>query len=146
MNKTEEPIVVEATYHASAEQVWNAITNKDEMKLWYFETIENFKPEVGFKTKVDVLFENKHFLHEWNVTKVIENKLVKYDWKYPEFTGNSNVCWELFPLGNSVKLKLSHHGTESFPKDNPDFSRESFTGGWKYFIEESLKDYLGKVK
>ena len=30
------------------EKVWNAITDKDEMKKWYFDLAE-FKPEPGFE-------------------------------------------------------------------------------------------------
>jgi uncharacterized protein YndB with AHSA1/START domain len=31
-----EPFVIERTLNASAERVWKAITDKDQMKEWYF--------------------------------------------------------------------------------------------------------------
>jgi uncharacterized protein YndB with AHSA1/START domain len=46
MNK--EPLVVERTFSAPVSKVWKAITNKDEMKHWYFD-LKDFKPEVGFE-------------------------------------------------------------------------------------------------
>ena len=45
---TNEPFVIERTYNATIEKVWNAITNKNEMKQWYFD-LAAFKPEVGFE-------------------------------------------------------------------------------------------------
>ncbi len=41
-----EPFVIERTYNAPISKVWKAITDKEEMKEWYFDLAE-FKPEVG---------------------------------------------------------------------------------------------------
>ena len=41
-----DPIIVERTYNAPIEKVWNAITDREEMKKWYFELAE-FKAEPG---------------------------------------------------------------------------------------------------
>jgi len=30
--------------------LWDAITEVDQMRLWCFESIPSFKPEVGFET------------------------------------------------------------------------------------------------
>jgi len=43
-----EPFVIERIYNTPIAKVWSAITNKDEMKNWYFD-LEEFKAEVGFK-------------------------------------------------------------------------------------------------
>ncbi|HEY1009998.1 MAG TPA: SRPBCC domain-containing protein, partial [Daejeonella sp.] len=43
-----KPLIVERTYHAPIERVWKAITNKDQMKEWYFDLSE-FRAEKGFK-------------------------------------------------------------------------------------------------
>ena len=32
-----EPFVIERTYNATAEKVWQAITDKNQMKQWYFD-------------------------------------------------------------------------------------------------------------
>ncbi len=39
-----EPFVIERILNAPVERVWRAITDKDEMKNWYFD-IPEFKPE-----------------------------------------------------------------------------------------------------
>jgi uncharacterized protein YndB with AHSA1/START domain len=43
-----DPIIVERTYNAPIAKVWSAITDRDEMKKWYFDLAE-FKPEPGFE-------------------------------------------------------------------------------------------------
>ncbi len=40
-----EPFVIEQTYNAPVSKVWKAITDKDDMKQWYFNLAE-FKPEL----------------------------------------------------------------------------------------------------
>lgn len=42
------PFVIEKIYTARVSKVWKAITDKEQMKQWYFD-IANFKPEVGFE-------------------------------------------------------------------------------------------------
>ncbi len=37
-------IIIEQDFNAAASKVWNAITDKDEMKIWYFD-LEAFKPD-----------------------------------------------------------------------------------------------------
>jgi len=54
--------------------VWKAITDKDQMKQWYFDTIDDFKPEVGFQTQFKVRNGNKDYLHIWKVTEVETGK------------------------------------------------------------------------
>ena len=48
-----KPVVVEQTYSAPAARVWKALTNKDEMKHWYF-ALKEFKPKVGFEFEFTV--------------------------------------------------------------------------------------------
>jgi len=45
---THEPLIIERSYNASVEKVWQAITDKEQMKQWYFD-VSDFKPEVGFE-------------------------------------------------------------------------------------------------
>ncbi|WP_285058460.1 hypothetical protein [Pedobacter ginsengisoli] len=41
-----------------------------------------------------------------------------------------------------TRLKLSHEELDSFPQENPNFRVESFTGGWNYFVNESLVSFV----
>ncbi|MCX6149622.1 MAG: SRPBCC domain-containing protein [Ignavibacteriales bacterium] len=138
------PIIVEQVYNAPIIEVWNALTNHNQMKQWYFDTIESFKAEVGFETKFNVRNGNIYYWHLWKVTEVEPEKRITYNWKYQDYPGDSFVSFELYPISKQTKLKLTHNGIESFPQDNPDFTRESCMNGWSFLIGNRLKEFLEK--
>ncbi|MBI9070874.1 MAG: SRPBCC domain-containing protein [Melioribacteraceae bacterium] len=140
--KNNDTIIVEETFNVSASEVWNAITNIDEMKHWYFENIPDFKPTPGFETEFSVKSESRNFLHKWKITKVITDKLIEYNWQYEEYPGKATVIFELFDEGTSTRLKLTNKVVENFPEEIPEFSAESCQAGWDYFIKGNLKKYL----
>jgi uncharacterized protein YndB with AHSA1/START domain len=136
------PFVIERTLKAPISKVWKAITNKDEMKHWYFDIAE-FKPEVGFEFRFSGGDEHKQYLHVCRITEVIPGKKIAYTWKYPEYEGNSKVTFELFEEGkNQTRIRLTHEGLETFPKNNTDFAKESFAEGWTHIIGKSLKEHV----
>lgn len=139
------PLVKEVTINAPVSRVWEAITNKDEMKNWYFD-LEIFKPEVGFKFEFNAGNKEKKFVHLCEITEVIPEKKLSYTWKYEIDPGISTVTFELFQEGNKTKLRLTHEGLESFSADNPDLARENFVKGWDHIIGKSIKEYLEKPK
>lgn len=144
MKKDDDPVVVEQTYTTSIENVWNAITEIDLMRQWYFDNIPTFKPEVGFETQFNIENEGRNFLHLWRVTEVEPMKKLTYTWKFKEYPGDSYVVWELFGQDNSTTLRLTVVVEEDFPDDIPEFQRESCVGGWQYFINGRLKEFLEK--
>ena len=137
-----KPIIVERKYNAPISKVWKAITDKEEMKQWYFDLAE-FQPEVGFKFQFMGGTEDNQYLHLCEITEVIPEKKLTYSWRYDGYEGNSFVTFELFEEGGETRLKLTHRGLESFP-DNPDFARTNFEMGWDQIINTSLKEYLSK--
>jgi len=138
-----QPFVIERTLNASPERVWKAITNKDQMKEWYFSLAE-FEPEEGFEFTFEGGSEEMTYIHLCKITKVEPCKLLQYSWRYRDYPGNSFVTWELFPEGDKTRLKLAHEGLETFPTDNKDFARSSFEAGWAYIIGTSIVDYIDK--
>ncbi len=139
-----ESVIVEQTFNTSINRVWDAITNVEQMRQWFFENIKSFKPEVGFSTKFNVQSQDRDFIHLWELTEVLVKKRIVYNWKYEGYPGDSFVTFELFEQENGTKLRLTHEVTENFPADIPEFSRESCTEGWNYFIKNRLKEFLGK--
>ncbi len=142
MDATAEPIVVEQIFNAPISVVWKAITDTDQMRRWFFETMTNFEPAVGFQTQFNVRVEDQDYPHQWKVTDVVPEKRIVYDWRYGGYPGNSSVTWELSETPHGTKLTLTHKGIETFPQDDPMFSRESGQAGWGYFLHESLKAFL----
>lgn len=139
-----KPIVLEQLFNAPVSKVWKAITNRDEMKKWYFDLAE-FNAEVGFKFQfTGGPSPEKQYVHLCEVTEVIGNKKLTYSWSYEGYPGKSFVTWELQEQGNKTLLRLTHKGLETFPADNTDFAAHNFVQGWTGIITESLKNYLEK--
>ncbi|KUG25542.1 hypothetical protein ASZ90_004635 [hydrocarbon metagenome] len=146
MKKNNEPIIVEQIFENNIQRIWNSITDIKEMHNWYFENIPSFLPEVGFKTQFNIQSEERNFLHIWQVIEVIPARLIKYNWKYEGYNGDSNVTFELFDQNDKTKLRLTVEILEDFSEDIPEFRRESCINGWNYFIQNRLKEYLEKNK
>lgn len=138
-----KPFEIERIYNAPAERVWKAITDKNQMKEWYFDIAE-FKPEVGFEFTFTGGSEDKMYVHLCKVIEVIPNKKLKHSWKYKDYEGMSYVTWELFDEGDKTRVKLTHEGLETFPQDQKDFASTSFAQGWTHILGTSLKNYLEK--
>ncbi len=137
-----EPFVIERTFNAPVSKVWKAITDKDDMKQWYFELAE-FKPEVGFEFTFAGTGKNgEKYIHHCKITEVAVDKKLVYSWRYEDLEGISFVTFDLFDEDGKTRLKLTHEGLETFPKKNSDFARESFAEGWTHIIGKSLKEFL----
>lgn len=134
-------VIIEQTLKASVDKVWKAITDAGEMEHWYFE-IDDFKPEPGFTFQFYSGGEETKYLHICKVLVVEPKRKLSYSWRYEDLDGNSIVTFELSEQGKNTHIRFTHEGIESFPQDKPDFSRESFLGGWKEIIGISLKEYL----
>jgi len=138
-----QPFVIERTYNAPIAKVWEAITDNDKMKEWYFK-MENFKPEVGFTFTFEGGSKEKTYIHLCEITEVIPGKKLTHSWAYKDYPGESYVTWELFDEGGKTRLKLTHVGLETFPQNKPDFAKESFSKGWTYITGTSLANFLEK--
>lgn len=139
----ETPIVVEKIYNASIDRVWKAITDKNEMKQWYFD-MPDFKPEVEFEFQFYGQGKTgEKFLHLCKITDVVKNKKLRHSWRYDGYEGNSFVTFELFDEGGKTRLKLTHEGLDTFPDTaHHDFARENFAEGWSYIVNIALNEYL----
>jgi len=138
-----QPLIKEITFNAPVTKIWKAITDKDEMKKWYFDLAE-FNPVVGFEFQFYGGDKDKCYLHLCKITEVIPGKKITYSWKYDGYAGLSFVTFELFAEGDKTRLKLTHEGLETFPADVPDLARKNFEAGWTQIIGTSLKEYLEK--
>lgn len=139
-NMNNEPFVIERVYGAPIERVWKAISDKNEMKQWYFD-VSDFKPEVGFEFQFEGNNEGRIYLHLCKVMEVVTGRKLKYSWTYKGYEGLSFVTFELFAEGNKTRLKLTHEGLETFP-DIADFRKENFVAGWTAIVGDMLPAYL----
>ena len=143
-NQLAEAVIVERTLNAPVTRVWNALTDVDQMREWYFD-LKEFKPEVGFQFEFVVEHEGTKYHHLCRVTEVIAQKKIAYTWRYKGEPGDSLVTIELFAEGDNTRLKLTHTGIETFPKI-PAYARKNFEQGWTAIIGTELKQFVEQSK
>jgi uncharacterized protein YndB with AHSA1/START domain len=142
--QTAEAIIVERILNAPVARVWEALTDVDQMRVWYFD-LKEFKPQVGFEFEFVVEHEGNSYHHLCRVTEVIPEKKIAYTWRYKGEPGNSLVSIELSPEGEETRLKLTHSGIETFPK-TPAYARKNFEQGWTTIIGTELKQFVEKTE
>lgn len=135
-------ITIERLFAIPSTKVWKALTDKKEMKQWYFD-LDHFKAQKGF------VFEfsggpspEKQYIHHCEITEVVPQKKLSYSWRYVSYPGNSLVSFDLDERDGGTLLRLTHSGLGSFGDDNPDFASANFEEGWNQIIHGSLKEYL----
>jgi len=141
----ENPIIVEQFFDSTIQKIWNALTELEQMKIWFFNNIDSFEPKVGFRTQFVIQNENRTFTHLWKITEVIQERKISYNWKYKEYTGDSDVTFELIAKQDGVLLRVTHLVLKGFPKNIPEFEPENGLAGWQYFIQKNLKKYLNTI-
>jgi len=137
-----KPLIIERTYAASADRVWQAISDPEQMKAWYFN-LPGFRPEPGYKFQFSGgPSPEKQYLHLCEVTEVVPGKKLSYSWRYDGYEGMSFVTFALFPKGDKTLLRLTHRGLHTFPVSNPDLAVSNFVAGWTGFLDKRLKAFL----
>lgn len=144
MEQNESPIVIERLLAAPATKVWKALTDREQMKAWYFN-LDAFEAVVGFEFSFPGQgHKGEQYMHLCRITEVIPEKKLVYSWSYENFGGMSYVSFELFPEGEHTRLVLTHTGVHTFPASNSDFEKGSFVEGWTMLIGTMLPGYLAK--
>lgn len=138
-------IVKEVLLDATPAKIWKAITDKDEMKKWYFD-LKEFKAVPGFEFEFEGGPDDRIYIHQCRITEVIPLKKLAYTWSYKGYQGTTVVTFELFEEGDRTRLQLTHQGLESFAvNNNPDLDKKNFDAGWTQIIGTSIKDYVDKT-
>ncbi len=136
------PIVIEKIYAAPVEKVWKAITDKEQMKEWYFD-IDDFVLEVGQVFNFDVQEGDKLYHHHFSILEIIPEKKLQHTWTHPEHSrGRSVLTWILESVKDNTKLTLIHEGTENFADAGDGFKKENYIAGWNEILGTYLKDFL----
>ncbi len=140
----DQPFVIERIYNAPVNKVWPAITDRAQMKEWYFD-LSAFRAEEGFEFQfAGEGKKGEKYMHLCRITEVIREKKLSYTWEYENLPGRSEVSFELSPENNDTKVVLTHSGLESFAANGPDFAKECFAEGWIMILGTSLKNFVEK--
>lgn len=138
------PIIVQYKINASTESIWKALTDREEMKSWYF-TIRDFEPEPGNEFDFYESSEGGKYLHRGRILEIVPNRKLKHTWTYPELSeAVTTVTWELQKEEDGTLVTLIHENIEGFDGLGEAFSRASFTEGWNAIIGKGMKEYVEK--
>lgn len=130
----------------SVDNVWNSLTQPQEMEKWYFD-IPNFEAKEGeiFDFVVSFTDEGKEytFRHLFKILEVVPQEKLRHTWEHPGHSkGTSVLTWELIPEEDSTTVVLTHEGNENFIDEGSKyFTEESYTAGWNDILQ-GLKTYL----
>lgn len=137
-----KPLIVERTLRATPARIWEALTNNDQMKQWYFQ-LGQFEAKVGFEFSFfGQGSKGEKYKHNCRITAVEPEKKLSYTWEYDGYEGSSEVTFELIPQGEETLVRITHTGLDSFPRNNPDFDPTSFSKGWNHILGISLKEFV----
>ena len=145
MNNKTTDLIIQKTFNATIDRVWQALTDPEQMKQWYFD-LPGFKAEVGYEFSFVVSNDKHEWSHLCKVTEVKPKKLLAYTWRYDGYSGDSLVRFELFGEGDKTRLVLTHSGLHTFPADAEALKRENFEKGWDEIINTSLAKFLEEQK
>ena len=137
-----ENVKISVKVNAPLDKVWNAITNKEQMKNWYFD-VPDFEPKIGNNFSFYGGDENEEYHHFCEIVDLIPNEKLKHSWTYPEISKEKTlVKWELKPENEGTIVTLTHKGLEAFEHLGENFKMHSFRKGWEDIVGKSLKEFV----
>ena len=128
--------------NAPVERVWEAITEQEQMKDWYF-TIPDFKLEEGSIFNFYEPGDGCKYHHRCEIREIIPLERFQHTWTHPGLSsGVSLLTWELMPIDNQTEVTLTHEGIENLEDGGPDLSPENYEAGWEEIVGNALKNYV----
>lgn len=137
MNQT---ITIEKTYPYSPEEVWDALTDVEQLGEWLMPS--NFKPQVGHSFQFHYSMDGKTGSLDCKVLEVRKPNRLSYSWAWgtndPMFGqgggGNTTVTYIVEPVPGGSKLRLEHSG---FGDANA-MAFQMLSGGWQHKFDVDL--------
>lgn len=136
-------IRIEKQFQAPISKVWDAISNKNTMKKWYFD-IADFELAEGHEFNFWAgPPDGKEWHHRCVIQELIPEKKLSHSWTYPGYDGETLVSWELIKISDELtQINFSHEFIKAFPDDVEELKLENFQEGWTYIINIGLKEFL----
>lgn len=127
---------------SSPEEVWEALTNAEEISAWLMAT-SDFKAEKGARFTMQAKPMGKWDGKIYGEILIVEKpNILSYTWKGDQMNSNTVIKWTLTPSGNGTLLIMEHTGFAGFS----DFILGLFhTMGWKKFLKK-LKNRVENAK
>lgn len=141
--QTELTIEMNINVKASVGEVWNALTDRDELENWWSEEVV-LEPRVGGKFQENWEDDDgQKQIASGKVLSVQDQKLISFTWREKNWpkTAQTECVFEITPDGKKSTLTMQHKGWETLPEPLRTTSLRDFKVGWSYHMKE-LKAYL----
>ena len=100
-------IVMEHTYDAPVDKVWQTLTDLSKIDEWFFK-LEDLKAGLGFVLSFSGNDKDEKKIHECVITELIHARKLSYSFIYKDYPQRSEVTFTLFPEGEKTRLILTH--------------------------------------
>ena len=129
----------------SASKVWQALTDKNQMREWYFD-IPDFELSEGMVFNFYEPGDEKRYHHRCQIKEIVPNQKFSHSWAHPSHSkGESLVTWLLTEENGATEVTLLHQGVENFADAGPEFSLENFQVGWEGILF-AFKNYIYGIR
>ncbi|NHB68629.1 SRPBCC family protein [Perlabentimonas gracilis] len=129
----------------SAAKVWQALTDKSQMKEWYFD-IADFELRAGAIFNFYEPGGENLFHHRCQIIEIIPKTKLAHTWSHPSHSkGVSTVTWLLSEVNGITEVTLKHEGIENFADAGPEFAPENYQMGWEGLMS-ALKNYIYGIR
>jgi len=133
-------IISKIQIKAPAEKIWQALTDKTQMKEWYFD-IPDFELKEGATFNFYEPGGKNEFHHRCVIKEIEPGKTFSHTWTHPDHSkGESRVTWLLNENNGITEVTLQHEGVENFADGGAAFAPENYQMGWDGFMS-ILKNY-----
>lgn len=140
------PIIFTERFDTTPDQIWQALTNVEAMKKWYFD-VQDFVAVEGNDFYFYESGETREFLHRCKITRIEPPIVFAHTWSYPDHSkGSSLVTWEIMPEDDKTLVRITHDGVENFADGGTAFLRENFAAGWEAIMKNLLRNYLYHIQ
>ena len=69
---TSTALVIDRVFDAPVDRLWQALTETESIKEWYFAQVQQFEPIVGFV--FGFRDDSSSYQKEWKITQVVEGQ------------------------------------------------------------------------
>ena len=135
MSDINSPIKLSYPFEVDVNHMWLALTDLTAMRKWFFAEIPDFKAEEGFEITFDIQGKSRVFPHHWLIMEVVPLSKIVYNWNYIGYDGDSYLTFELEKSDIGCTIHLTIKIIEDFDDRIPEFKRDSWIGGWNYFMD-----------
>lgn len=135
-------IAHEVVYPYRIEQVWEALTDSDQLSAWLMEN--DFSASAGSRFSFfdhEPWPDGRTYDIECEVLAFEPPRRLAYTWACPPKHGPTLVEWELSEISSGTRVRLSHSGFRQYGDDGQ-AAYDLLHDGWGGLLAEELPGFL----